>query len=139
MAERLFDPEARAKLLQNKNVLKVGEAKITYCSDFKVKAVRAYLIERKSPQLIFIEAGLDLDLVGRNTPQYCLKEWRAVYRQRGEEGLRNDQSGRNSAGRSAEGELTPAEKLRRLEARVRYLEKGKRTAKKTRRDRKERG
>mgnify|MGYP001196921873 CR=1 FL=1 len=123
MADRAFDPETRAKILRNKNVLRVGETQITYCPDFKVKAVRAYLIERKPPQLIFIGAGFDLDLIGRNAPQYCLKEWRAVYGERGEEGLRNDQRGRHSAGRSAARELTPAEKLRRLEARVRYLEK----------------
>ena len=88
-----------------------------------MQAVRAYLIERKSPQLIFIEAGFDLYLIGRNAPQRCLRRWRAVYTQRGEEGLRNDQRGRHSAGRAAEGELTVEEKLRRLEARVRYLEK----------------
>lgn len=123
MTERIFDTETRAELLRNKNVLKVGEAKITYCPDFKVKAVCAHLMEGKPPQLIFIEAGFDVDVIGRDTPQYCLRKWRAVYSQRGEEGLRNDQRGRHSAGRSPERELTVEEKLRRLEAKVRYLEK----------------
>lgn len=122
MVDRLFSPEVRARLLQNKNVLKVGETGITYCPDFKVKAVRAYLIENKPPQVIFLEAGFDLELIGPETPQRCLRRWRAVYGQRGEAGLRHDQRGRH-AGRSAEVELTAEEELRRLKARVRYLEK----------------
>lgn len=123
MAARVFDPETRAKILQNKNVLKVGETQITYSPDFKVKAVRASLVEGKTPLVIFLEAGFDLNLIGRETPRQCLKEWRAVYRQRGEEGLRNDQRGRHAAGRPAEPERTVEEKLRRAEARIRYLEK----------------
>jgi len=123
MAERSFDAEAQAKILQNKNVLRVGEASITYCSTFKVKAVRAYLVEGKPPQLIFVEAGFDLELIGRETPQRCLRRWRAVFEQRGDEGLMSDQRGRTVGGRTAEGELTVEEKLRRAEARVRYLEK----------------
>lgn len=123
MTERVFDPETRAKILRNKNVLKVTESKITYCPDFKIKAVRANLVEGKGPLAIFLEAGFDVDLIGRETPKHCLKDWRAIYRQRGEEGLRQDQRGRHSTGQPAERELTAEEKLRRAEARIRYLEK----------------
>lgn len=107
----------------NRNVLKVGDTQITYDPDFKVKAVRANLVEGKGPQAIFLDAGFDLDLIGHKAPQHCLKEWRAVYRQRGEEGLRDDQRGKHSAGRPAEREFTVEDKLRRAEARIRYLEK----------------
>jgi transposase len=123
MTERLFDPEARAKIQQNKNVLRVSETTITYCPAFKVVAVRANLFERKPPHLIFVEAGFDLDLIGRETPKRCLKRWRAIFQQGGEEGLRTDQRGKNSTGRPIERELTVEEKLRRAEERVRYLEK----------------
>ncbi|MDF2629180.1 MAG: hypothetical protein K0R39_3011 [Symbiobacteriaceae bacterium] len=123
MAARVFDPETRTKILQNRNVLKVGETKITYCPDFKVRAVRAYLVEGKTPVAIFLEAGFDLDLIGHETPRYCLKDWRATYQQRGEDGLRQDQRGRQAKGRPAEQELTAEAKLRRAEARIRYLEK----------------
>jgi putative transposase len=122
MADRLFDPEAQARILQNKNVLRVSETTITYCPAFKVEAVRADLAG-KPPHLIFIDAGFDLDLVGRQIPRRCLMRWRAIFTQRGEEGLRNDQRGRHAAGRPAEGVLTVEERLRRAEARVRYLEK----------------
>lgn len=122
MAERAFDPETRAEILRSKNVLRVGETQITYSPDFKVSAVRANLVNNRPPYLIFIDAGFDLDLIGRETPKNCLKKWRAVFRQRGEEGLKDDQRGRQSTGRPLERELTVEEKLRRAEARVRYLE-----------------
>lgn len=137
MADRSFGPEERARVLQNRNVLKVSDTTITYCSDFKVRAVRENLVESKTPQDIFLTAGFDLDLIGRETPKRCLNRWRAICAQRGEEGLRDDHRGK--AKPPAERELTAEEKLRRLEARVRYLEKENELLKKTRRDRKGRG
>lgn len=122
MSGTLFSPEERARILQNKNVLRVGEAAITYTPAFKVEAVRANLVEGKPPHLIFVDAGFNLDLIGHRTPEYCLKRWRKVFKQRGEQGLRDDQRGKNSTGRPLERELTVEEKLRRVEARVRYLE-----------------
>lgn len=121
MAERFFGPEAQATILTNKNVLRVSETTITYCPAFKVEAVRANVFEGKAPHLIFLDAGFDLDLIGHETPKYCLKRWRAVFKQRGEQGLRDDQRGRNSTGRPSERDLTVEEKLRRAEAQVRYL------------------
>lgn len=123
MAGRLLSSEDRAKISQNKNVLRVSEKSITYSSDFKVEAVRANLVEQKPPQVIFLDAGFDLDLIGRKTPERCLRRWREVFTQRGESGLSNDQRGRNAAGRPLKRELTVEEKLRRAEARVGYLEK----------------
>lgn len=61
-------------------------------------------------------------LIGRKTPQHLLKKWRAVFRQRGEEGLMNDQRGRGFTGRPLERKLTGEEKLLRAEAQVKYLE-----------------
>jgi putative transposase len=122
MAKRLFGAEARTLIQQNKHVLKVTEKMITYSLDFKVEAVRANLGEGKSPVQIFLDAGFDLNIIGLETPKHCLKDWRVVYRQRGEEGLRTDQRGKSSKGRPLTRELTLEEKLLRAEARVRYLE-----------------
>ena len=122
MSGRSYGPEARAKILQNENVLSVSETTITYDPKFKVEAVRANLNEGKPPTLIFLDAGFDLDLIGHHTPFRCLWRWRAVFRQRGEQGLRVDERGKNSTGRPLERELTVEEKLRRAEARIEYLE-----------------
>lgn len=123
MAERLFSAEAQEKLMQNKNVIKVSETSITYSADFKIEAVRANVIGGNPPSLIFLDAGFDLDMIGRDNPHRCLRRWRPVLEKLGEEGLRNDQRGKNSTGRPTERELTIEEKLRRAEAKVRYLEK----------------
>jgi putative transposase len=123
VAERSFSPEDRARILQNKNVLRVGETEITYSPAFKAEAVRANVVGNKPPHLIFLDSGFDLDLIGRETPKSCLKRWRAVFRQRGEAGLMSDQRGQASTGRPAERQLTVEDKLRRAEARIRYLEK----------------
>jgi hypothetical protein len=139
LAERVFDLETRAKILRNGNVLRVGETQITYSPEFKVKAVRANLVEGKPPLSIFLEAGFDLDLIGRETPKRCLKKWRVIYKQCGEEGLRQGQRGKGAKGRPVEHELTVEEKLRRAEVRITYLEKENELLKKTRRDRKGRG
>jgi len=123
MAGRLFSPEDRGKLLQNKSVLKASETTVTYSPDFKVRAVRVNIVEGKPPYLIFLEAGFDLDLIGPDTPSRCLRRWRKVFKQRGEQGLRDDQRGKGATGRPLQRELTVEDKLRRAEARIKYLEK----------------
>lgn len=132
MQKRVFSSEAQARIKQNSNVLKVSETTITYCPDFKVRAVRASLFEEKTPIQIFEDAGFDLDLIGRKIPKRCLGRWREIFTQRGEEALRNDQRGKHVADLSSEGEVTVEEKLRRAEARVRYLEEENKLLKKFR-------
>ena len=122
MAERLFTKEEQLKLLQNKNVLKVSEATITYNPEFKVSAVLENLSTGKPPYLIFLEAGFDVNVIGRKNPARCLDRWERTFKKLGEEGLRNDQRGKNSTGRPLERELTVDEKLRRAELRIKYLE-----------------
>lgn len=123
MRKTLFDAEAQARISKNENVLRVSETTVTYSPDFKVRAVRASIEQGKLPQLIFLEAGFDVDLIGREIPSRCLRRWRAVFAERGEEGLRNDQRGRQAAGRPVQRELTVEDQLRRAAARIRYLEK----------------
>ncbi|MDP3058901.1 MAG: IS3 family transposase, partial [bacterium] len=130
MAERLFSAEDQEKLLLNKNVIKVGETSITFCPEFKVEAVRANVIGGKPPHLVFLDAGFDLDIIGRENPKRCLERWRPIFEKRGEDGLRNDRRGKNSTGRPTDRELTIEEQLRRAEAKVRYLEKGNELLKK---------
>lgn len=123
MAVKPFSPEDRARIAQNRNVLRASDRKITYSPDFKVKAVHANLVEGIPPHRIFLNAGFDLDIIGHETPKKCLTRWRRIFAQRGEQGLRNDLRGKNSVGPRDAKKLTVEEKLRRSEARVRYLEK----------------
>ncbi|MHB0885730.1 MAG: HTH domain-containing protein [Bacillota bacterium] len=123
MVGRLFSPEDRARLLRNPNVLRASEKAITYSPDFKVEALRQNTVEGKPPVEIFLDAGFDLDLVGHETPRRCLKRWRKILTQHGQQWLGSDQRGKHSTGRPLKRELTVEDKLRRAEARIRYLEK----------------
>jgi hydrogenase maturation factor len=138
MAGRVYSAEDQAKLLLNKYIVKVSDSTITYSTEFKVKAVQENLVEGKMPYLIFLDAGFDLDLIGQETPKECLKRWRRLFKKRGEEGLKEDLRGKHSTGRPLDRELTLEEKLRRAEARVKYLESEVDLLEKARLGRKER-
>ena len=71
---------------------------------------------------IFIEHGFDLDIIGSDKPQQCLKRWRKTYEMHGEEGLRNERRGKGSTGRPSSKDLTLEEKLKKAEARIAFLE-----------------
>lgn len=109
-----------SQLEKNVNILHVSESSITYEPNFKVNAVKAYQ-EGKKPMDIFLAAGFEMDVIGRKKPKQCLKRWRAIYALHGEAGLIEEQRGKGSSGRPA-GELAVEEKLRRAEARIKFLE-----------------
>ena len=123
MGTRRFNSEEQAGLALNPNVLKVSEKSITYKSEFKIRAVQQNLIEGKSPSQIFVEAGFDLEVIGRENPKRCLERWKKVFNKRGEDGLKCDRRGKSATGRPLERELTVEEKLQRAETRIKYLER----------------
>ena len=122
MAEKRFTSKEQTQLAMNENVLKVSENSITYKGEFKVHAVQQNLREGKSPSTIFVEAGFDLETIGRSNPRRCLNRWRTVFNEQGINGLMCDRRGLSATGRPLERELTVEEKLQRAEARIKYLE-----------------
>jgi transposase len=104
----------------NVNVLHVSERSLAYKPSFKVEAVKAYQ-EGKKPAEIFREAGFNLDIIGRENPNRCLKRWRQVFTCQGEAGLLEDQRGKGSTGRPAV-EQSIEKKLAQTEARIKLLE-----------------
>ena len=112
LGTRRFNFKEQARLALNPNVLKVSEKSITYKSEFKIRAVQQNLIEDKSPSQIFVEAGFDLEVIGRENPKRCLGD-----------GLKCDRRGKSATGRPLERELTVEEKLQRAETRIKYLER----------------
>lgn len=121
MSKRIFTKEQIASLLENKHVASCSEKSITYRGDFKLAAVRRYQ-EGLSPAAIFAEAGFNLALMGRKTPEWCLKRWRKISNAKGVQGLRNDGRGQHSGGRPPGiARMNEKEKLKYLEAQVEYL------------------
>lgn len=76
----------------------------------------------KGPTGIFIENGFDLDMIGREKPQSCLKRWRKLYKQFGEDGLAEERRGKSRTGRPTKKEITKNEQLKKAEARIAFLE-----------------
>jgi transposase len=108
-------------LEKNPNVIKVTEQIITYNPEFKVKAVRENLTG-KTPVQIFLEHGFDLDAVGKDIPRKRLYQWKQIYKESGELGLSVTQRGRTTSKRTSSKELSVEDKLKKAEARIKFLE-----------------
>ncbi|SDK20528.1 hypothetical protein SAMN05216243_2317 [Sediminibacillus albus] len=118
---RSFSTFELKQLENNPNVLKVSDRSITYHPEFKKLAVHAYK-EGASPTEIFLEHGFDLSVIGKEQPKRCLQRWRDTYSKYGEAGLENERRSKGSTGRPSSKHLTAEEKLKKAEARIKYLE-----------------
>ena len=72
-----------------------------------------------SPNAIFHNAGFDLQVLGKDKPENCLKRWRKTYKAQGEAGLQVERRGKNSSGRRRKGDQSDKEYLK---AKIAYLE-----------------
>ncbi|EJR96830.1 HTH domain-containing protein [Bacillus mycoides] len=121
MGKIIFNEIQMKQLEKNKNVLKASDRSISYCSDFKVRAVKENQ-QGKGPSQIFLENGFDLAVIGEKKPKQCLKRWRRTFKQFGEEGFYTERRGKGSTGRPSEKPLSSDEKLKKAEARIAFLE-----------------
>ncbi|MGI2776119.1 IS3 family transposase, partial [Bacillus cytotoxicus] len=76
----------------------------------------------KGPNQIFLENGFDLEMIGEKKPNQCLKRWRKTYKQFGEEGFYTERRGKGSTGCPSSKQLSSADKLKKAEARIAFLE-----------------
>lgn len=120
MKRKKFTEQEKEILLKNKNILDVSETTIKYCPEFKVKAVKEYYAGN-SPIMIFLNANFDINLIGRENPEKCVKRWRYIYKEQGEQGLLKDKRGKG-AGRPRTKPLSIEEEVKQLKARNAYLE-----------------
>ncbi|OAB24957.1 transposase [Paenibacillus macquariensis subsp. macquariensis] len=118
---KIFNEHEIKQLEVNPHVQNVREKTITYSPTFKLAAVKAYE-KGQTPMEIFLEAGFDLDFIGRDKPKHCLNRWRNTYTALGETGLLEEQRGKGSTGRRPTVEHSTEEKLKHAEARIKLLE-----------------
>lgn len=110
------------QLEKNPNVLHVSGRSVAYQPAFKLAAINSYEAG-KTPMEIFLEAGINVDAIGRRIPNSCIHRWRKIYASQGEVGLLEDQRGKGSAeGGRPVVDLTVEKKLERAEARIKLLE-----------------
>ncbi len=120
MAKRIFTEPEMKQLEKNPNVLRVSERTITYHPSFKRIAIKEYQIG-KFPSQIFEENGFDLNVIGRKQPKRALQRWRETYEKHGESGLEGERRGIGNR-RTSTKDLSPEDKLKKAEARIKYLE-----------------
>ena len=89
----MFTKEQIKQLLENKNVCKCSSKSITFHGEFKVKAVESYFKEGLSPNMIFKEAGFDLNVIGKEMPKCSLVRWRRIYNKGNKKGLLKENRG----------------------------------------------
>mgnify|MGYP000329024195 CR=1 FL=1 len=118
----MYTNEQIQELLRNRNIKKCSSTNITYNNQFKIDSVLKYYKEGYSPTMIFKEAGLDPELIGFDKPKSCLNRWRKIYHSSGEKGLSMDTRGNKSSGRPPKPK-SDAEKIKFLEAKIKYLNK----------------
>jgi transposase len=86
----------------------------TYSKEFKVYAVGEYMTG-KHPLQIFIEAGINVNILGREQPQKCLSRWQKIHDKYGIDGPLKEKRGVGNSGRPSTKELTIEEKTAKLE------------------------
>ena len=121
MSRILFNAFQIKRLEKNPNVTKVSERYIQYKSEFKLKAVQENL-NGKGPFQIFRENGFDIEMMGKEKVKSCIKRWKKVYQQLGEDGLCIERRGKHHKGRPQKAEESVHQKLMKAEARIAFLE-----------------
>jgi transposase len=121
MNKKLFSNSQVKVLEKNPNVIRVTKQTITYSPDFKIKAVLEN-IQGKNPAQVFVDHGFDLDVIGKELPRKRLYQWRKIYNESGELGLSLDTRGKIKTERTPSKELSVEEKLKKAEARIKFLE-----------------
>ena len=114
MKKRKFTSEEIEILSANPNVLSVGECSVFYTEEFHQKALAEYFAGKSAKQ-IFIDAGIDLDIIGPKNAVYNLYEWRQ---------LANNNSGKyNKALKKALAKIKYLEAENELLKKIQALEK----------------
>ena len=119
MNKQTYSPEQLQALRNNPNVAKCSTKSITYSKDFKLRAVKAYYSTGQSPNTIFLEAGFDLNVIGRSRPKSCLRDWKKIYKIQGETGLTIESRGKNGGRKPKTKE---SKDIEYLQTKIAYLE-----------------
>ena len=116
----IFTSEQIAQLSKNPCVWRVSERTIHYTYDFKKRALDLYT-QGIEPDDIWRQAGFDVSIWKKNYCRYTLKDWRRLVKKGGLESLTKP-SGVQADGGYRRAGSPEADRVRRLELQVQYLE-----------------
>ena len=111
MSQKTFTEKEIKILNKNPYVKKVSEKSITYSDEFKQLVVL---------QIIFEQAGFDVDIMGMKRIEAAASRWKKAYRMSGILGLKDTRQ--TNSGRRLNRALTDKEKTAKLEAKIKLLE-----------------
>jgi transposase-like protein len=117
---KIFSSEELAQLRKNPCVFSCALRSIIYTYEFKKRALQLHA-EGVSSKEIWRRAGFD---ISRWKKDYCkdtIKDWKRIVKNKGLEGL-SKLRGSEATGRPKTKGLTDADKIKRLELQVKYLE-----------------
>jgi transposase len=118
MKHNKFTDQEKEILLKNPCILKIGARNLTYSNEFKLKAIKEHQ-NGKMPMQIFIDARINVDIIGREKPKWCLKSWNKIVKNQGETALIEEQRG--NIGRPRTAKLSTDEQLKKAKAQIAYL------------------
>ena len=116
----LYSSEEIAQLKKNLCVFNVSEKSISYTYEFKKRALDLYAQGIK-PDEIWKQAGFSIDTWKKGYCRYTIKDWRRMIKKEGLESLFR-RSGIQADGGYKRALLPEADRVRRLELQVKYLE-----------------
>ena len=76
MKKRKFTKEQRMELQKNPNVKKVTSVGVLYSETFKKEALELYE-KGITPIDIFVQAGFNIEIIGKDNPSKILSKWRS--------------------------------------------------------------
>ena len=114
MKRKPYTVQEKEILLKSEAIEKIANFSATYTKEFKVFAVGEYKAG-KSPLQIFIEADIDVNILGREQPRQCLNRWNKIHNKYGMTALLQENRGIGSSGCPSKKVLTTEEKVAKLE------------------------
>ncbi len=121
MSKNRYTKEQIDELSKNIFVARCSDKAISYTKEFKQLAIKQYETGMVAVE-IFRDANFDLELIGRNKANGCLKRWRRKYKTKGLGGLSNDERGcSHKGGRPKTKGLTDSDRIKRMEIEIAYL------------------
>ena len=118
----LLSDSDRKSLENNPIVEKVTASNVTYTSKFKIKAVSDFA-KGISPNQIFAQAGIDLQMFGKTYAKKCLSRWNKIQEEHGNGGLKSERRGSGATGRPKRTFKSPEDELLYLRAENDFLKK----------------
>lgn len=117
----MFTQEQINELLKNENISKCSSKSITYKKEFKLMAINDYYKNGHSPNMIFKEAGFDLNIIGKHRPKECLQNWRRIHKKHGGKGFEKENRGGHGQKKKLEFK-TKDKEIEYLKTKIAYIE-----------------